>query len=88
MLLKGDYRPINQYDVFTSTSPTPGETLSLLGLFKKTQELTVYTSGLKTGLADFVNNSSSTYLVDMVGFNKEMTGSLLTDTNVKMILLF
>jgi len=84
MLLKGDYRPINQYDVFTSTSPTPGETLSLLGLFKKTQELTVYTSGLKTGLADFVNNSSSTYLVDMVGFNKEMTGSLLTDTNVKL----
>ena len=84
LLFKGEYRPINQYDIYTSTSPTPGKTLSLLGLYKKTQELTVYTTGLKTGLANFLNNSSSTYLVDMVGFNKEMTGSILTDTNVKL----
>lgn len=84
LLFKGEYRPINQYDIYTSTSPTPGKTLSLLGLYKKTQELTVYTAGLKTGLANFLNNSSSTYLVDMVGFNKEMTGSILTDTNVKL----
>ena len=84
MLLKGDYRPINQYDVYTSTSPTPGKTLTLHGLHKKTQELEVYTSGLKTALASFVNNSSSTYLVNMLGFDKEMTGSLLTDTNVKI----
>lgn len=84
LLFKGEYRPINQYDIYTSTSPTPGKTLSLLGLYKKTQELTVYTTGLKTGLANFLNNSSSTYLVDMVGFNKEMTNSILTDTNVKL----
>jgi len=84
LLFKGEYRRINQYDIYTSTSPTPGKTLSLLGLYKKTQELTVYTTGLKTGLANFLNNSSSTYLVDMVGFNKEMTNSILTDTNVKL----
>jgi len=84
LLFKGEYRPINQYDIYTSTSPTPGKTLSLLGLYKKTQELTVYTSGLKTGLANFLNDSSSTYLVNMVEFDKEMTGSILTDTNVKL----
>ncbi len=88
MLLKGDYRPINKYDVYTSTSPTPGKTLTLFGLHKKTQELNVYTAGLKTALATFVNNSSSTYLVDMLSFNKEMTGSLLTDTNEKILKKF
>jgi hypothetical protein len=72
MLLKGDYRPINKYDVYTLPLPTPGKTLTLFGLHKKTQELTVYTSGLKTALATFVNNSSPTYLATMLGFDKEI----------------
>ena len=89
MLFSNDYRPINQYDVFTSTSPTPGKTLNLFGLHAKTKELTVYSSGLKTALTSFIENSSPTYLVNMLKFDKEIpAGSLLTDTNNKILKTF
>jgi len=85
MVFSNDYRPINQYDVFTITSPTPGKTLSLIGLHQKTKELTVYGSGLKTGLVSFIETSSANYLVNMLKFDKEMTGSKLSDTNEKIL---
>jgi hypothetical protein len=85
MVFSKDYRPINQYDVFTLTSPTPGKTLELIGLHQKTKELTVYGSGLKTALASFIENSPTNYLVNMLKFDKEMTGSLLVDTNEKIL---
>ncbi len=85
MVLKNDYRPINQYDVYTSTSPTPGKTLSLIGLHKKREELSVYCDGLKTGLNSFIDNSNSTYFVNLFTFDKVISGSLLTDTNDKII---
>ena len=81
MVLKGDYRPINQYDVYTSMSPSPGKTLTLYGLHKKTKELSIYAAGLKTGLVTFINDSSNTYLVNMFGFDKELSGALATQTN-------
>ncbi len=88
MVFSKDYRPINQYDVFTITSPTPGKTLELFGLHQKTKELTVYCSGLKTALASFIDTSPTNYLVNMLKFDKEMTGSLLTDTNEKILKKF
>lgn len=88
MVFSNDYRPIKQYDIFTVTSPTPGKTLELIGLHQKTKELTVYTSGLKTALATFIENSPTNYLVNMLKFDKEMTGSLLVDTNEKILKKF
>lgn len=85
MMFSNDYRPIKQYDVYTSTSPSPGKTIELFGLHQKTKELSVYAIGLKTGLVSFIENSSSTYLVNMLKFDKEMTGSKLTDANEKIL---
>ena len=81
ILLHPDYREINKYDVYTSTSLTPGKTLQLFGLTKKGAETEFLLKGLRTGLYDFINNSSSTYLCEMLGFDKELPGSLLTDMN-------
>jgi hypothetical protein len=85
MVLKNDYRPINQYDVYTLTLPTPGKTLSLIGLHKKREELSVYCDGLKTGLNSFIDNSNSTYFVNLFTFDKVISDSLLIDTNNKII---
>lgn len=85
MLLKNDYRPIFQYDVYTSTSPTPGKVLELFGLHEKRKELSVYSEGLELALNNFIDNSSTTYLSNLFTFDKVITGSLLTDTNEKII---
>ena len=85
LLLHPDYREINKYDVYTSTSLTPGKTLQLFGLTKKGAETEFLLKGLRTGLYDFINNSSSTYLCEMLGFDKELPGSLLTDMNNKIL---
>jgi len=90
MLLSNSYRPTNKYDIYTLTSPTPGKTIELLGIHQKTQEISTYTSGLKTALASFIENSTSNYLVNMLKFEKEIPpdkpgGSLLNDTNDKIL---
>lgn len=85
LLLHPDYREINKYDVYTSTSLTPGKTLQLFGLTKKGAETEFLTKGLRTGLNDFIKNSSSTYLCEMLGFDKELPGSKLTDMNDKIL---
>ena len=85
LLLHPDYREINKYDVYTSTSLTPGKTLQLFGLTKKGAETEFLLKGLRTGLYDFIDNSSSTYLCEMLGFDKELPGSLLTDMNNKIL---
>jgi hypothetical protein len=90
MLLSNDYRPINKYDIYTLTSPTPGKTIDLLGIHQKTKEIPVYTIGLKTGLVSFINNSTPNYLVNMLKFDKEIPpdkpgGSKLNDANEKIL---
>ena len=85
MLLSNDYRPINKYDIYTLTSPTPGKTIELLGVHQKTKEIPTFTAGLKTGLVSFINNSPQNYLVNMLKFDKEMVGSKLNDANEKIL---
>jgi len=90
MLLSNDYRPINKYDIYTLTSPTPGKTIDLLGIHQKTKEIPVYTIGLKTGLVSFIKNSTPNYLVNMLKFDKEIPpdkpgGSKLNDANEKIL---
>ena len=85
MMLSPTYLEINKYDVYNVTSPTPGKTLTLHGISKQGNELEKLTIALKTGLVDFINSSSDTYLVNMLKFDKEMTGSKLIDTNEKIL---
>jgi len=81
MLLSNDYRPINKYDVYTLTSPTPGKTIELFGVHKNTKEKSVYSEGLRKSLISFIDNSPQNYLVNMLKFDKEMSGSKLNDTD-------
>jgi outer membrane protein OmpA-like peptidoglycan-associated protein len=85
LLLHPDYREINKYDVYTSTSLTPGKTIQLFGLTKKGVETEFLTRGLKTGLDSFIDSSSTTYLCEMLGFDKELSGSKLTDMNQNIL---
>jgi hypothetical protein len=75
MLLSNTYRPINKYDIYTLPLPTPGRVIDLLGLHEKSKEVSVYIERLKFVLISFINNSSSTYLVNMLGFDKEIPSS-------------
>jgi hypothetical protein len=85
LLLHPNYRTINKYDVYTLTSPTPGKTLQLFGLTAKGKETENLILGLKTGINTFVLSSSSTYLCEMLGFDKEISGSKLIDLNEKIL---
>ena len=85
LLLNPNYRKINKYDVYTLTSPTPGKTLQLFGLTEKGKEIENLILGLKTGINTFVLSSSSTYLCEMLGFDKEISGSKLIDLNEKIL---
>jgi hypothetical protein len=85
LLLHPDYREINKYDVYTSTSLTPGKTIQLFGLTKKGLEMEFLTRGLKTGLDTFIDSSSTTYLCEMLAFDKELSGSKLTDMNQNIL---
>jgi hypothetical protein len=81
MVMSPTYREINGYDVYTTTIPTPGKTISLFGLNKKTNELSVMVRDLKSALIGYIDSTSSTYLCEMLKFDKEMTGSKLIDAN-------
>jgi hypothetical protein len=85
LLLHPDYREINKYDVYTSTSLTPGKTLQLFGLTKKGAEVTEFLGKFRKGLDKFIDNSSTTYLCEMLGFDKELSGSKLTDMNQNIL---
>ncbi len=85
LLLHPNYRTINKYDVYTLTSPTPGKTLQLFGLTAKGKETENLILGLKTGINTFVLSSSNTYLCEMLGFDKEISGSKLIDLNEKIL---
>ena len=81
LLLHPDYREINKYDVYTSTSLTPGKTIQLFGLTKKGAESTEFLDNFRNGLDSFIDGSSTTYLCEMLGFDKELPGSKLTQMN-------
>jgi outer membrane protein OmpA-like peptidoglycan-associated protein len=89
MMLSNVYRPINQYDIFTLTSPTPSKTIELHGTYGLLGEFSKYKIGLKTTLLSFINNSTPNYLVNMLKFDKEIPNqSILNDTNEKILKQF
>ena len=89
MLLHPNYREIKNYDIYTLTSLTPGKTLQLFGLTKKGLETDFLLKSFKVGLVNFIDNSSTTYLCEMLGFDKEISGSIsgskLIDMNEKIL---
>jgi hypothetical protein len=78
LLFDPSYRTINQYDIYTSTSNTPGKTLSIFGLYKKTKELAVLKRGLLSAL---ITQLESTDLSIMMNLDKELTPPKLVKSN-------
>ena len=78
LLFKDTYRTINQYDVYTTTSNTPGKTLSLVGLYPKNTELSILMRGLKSAM---VATAETTDLSTMMGLDKILTPPKLIKSN-------
>jgi len=72
------YRSVHQYDVYTTTSTTPGKTISIFGEYPKAKELSVLKRGLLSGL---VTQLESTDLSTMMNLDKELTPPKLTKSN-------
>jgi len=78
MLFDPTYRSVHQYDVYTTTSTTPGKTISIFGEYPKAKELSVLKRGLLSGL---VTQLESTDLSTMMNLDKELTPPKLTKSN-------
>ena len=78
MLFDPTYRSIHQYDVFTSTSMSPGKTISLFGQYPKTKDLSVLKRGL---LSSLITQLESTDLSTMMNLDKELTPPKLNKSN-------
>ena len=78
LLFTDTYRTINQYDVYTSTSTTPGKTLSLVGLYKKNNELPILMRGVKSAMIAQLDNTD---LSLMFGLDKVLTPPKMAKSN-------
>ena len=78
MLFDPMYRSVHQYDVFTTTSTSPGKTISIFGQYPKSKELSVLKRGLLSGL---MTQLSSTDLSTMMNLDKELTPPKLNKSN-------
>jgi hypothetical protein len=70
MIISPTYRTIKTYDVYTTTSNTPGTTIDLFGLYTKTKELPILNRGVKMAMDLSITNSN---LCQIFGFDKELT---------------
>ena len=78
LLFTDTYRTIKQYDVYTTTSTTPGKTLSLVGLYKKNNELPILMRGVKSAMIAQLDNTD---LSLMFGLDKVLTPPKLVKSN-------
>lgn len=72
------YRPIHQYDVYTTTSNTPGKTISLFGNYKKNKDLSILKRGLLEALVGKIN---TTNLSEMFNLDKDLSPAKVTRSN-------
>ncbi len=72
ILLSPTYRTISQYDIFSTTSPTPSSTISLFGLYKKGSELELTARASKTSM---VSKLDTIDILSMFKFDKEIPSS-------------
>ena len=78
LLLKDTYRTVNQYDIYSSTSTTPGSTISLVGLYPKNSELSILMRGVKSAI---IATLETTDLSTMMGLDKILTTPKLDKSN-------
>jgi hypothetical protein len=78
LLFTDTYRTIKQYDVYTTTSTTPGKTLSLVGLYKKNNELPILMRGVKSAMIAQLDNTD---LSLMFGLDKVLTPPKMVKSN-------
>lgn len=78
LLFKNTYRTIHQYDVFTTTSTTPGKTISLLGNYPANGELPILIRGLKSAMVAILE---TTDLSVMMKLDKVLTTPNLIKSN-------
>jgi hypothetical protein len=78
LLFTDTYRTIKQYDVYTTTSTSPGKTLSLVGLYKKNNELPILMRGVKSAMIAQLDNTD---LSLMFGLDKVLTPPKLAKSN-------
>jgi len=70
MLFSPTYRKTKTYDVYTTTTSSPGTTMDLFGLYEKGKELPILVRGLKTAMVTTLESSNPTVIF---GFDKELT---------------
>ena len=78
LLFTDTYRTIKQYDVYTTTSTSPGKTLSLVGLYKKNNELPILMRGVKSAMIAQLDNTD---LSLMFGLDKVLTPPKIAKSN-------
>ena len=78
LILSSDYRKIKNYDVFTSTSLTPGTTIEMIGKFPDGTPYSRFVSLFKTRLIEF---SKTENLSSVFGFDKVLTAPKLIKAN-------
>ena len=70
MIFSPDYRQIKTYDVYTSTSTTPGTTIDLVGLYKYGNPFSRFVGRFRIRMIEALKNEN---LVNLFGFDKDLT---------------
>jgi hypothetical protein len=82
LLLSPTYRTINQYDVYTSTSMSPGDTINIFGLYGKGKELPVLIRGIRIAMDNQLElEYKNVNLPKIFNFDKELSNKKLPRTN-------
>jgi hypothetical protein len=78
LLLSSDYRKIKNYDIFTSTSLTPGTTIEMIGKYPDGTPYSRFVSLLKKNLLDFTKTID---LCSVFAFDKVLTAPKIIKAN-------
>jgi hypothetical protein len=78
LLLSSDYRKIKDYDIFTSTSLTPGTTIEMIGKYPDGTPYTRFVSLFKKRLVDFLKTED---ICSIFAFDKVLTAPKIIKAN-------
>ena len=78
LILSSDYRKIKNYDIFTSTSLTPGTTIEMIGKYPDGTPYSRFVSLFKKRLVDFIKTED---LCSVFAFDKVLTAPKIVKAN-------
>jgi hypothetical protein len=78
LIFSPDYRKIKNYDIFTSTSLTPGTTIELIGKYPDSTPYSRFVSLFKKRLLDFVKTED---IASVFAFDKVLTNPKIIKAN-------